>query len=257
MPDDVTALFEEELGRRGVSFSPDDEPGCYKVQHGGSKLFVSLSNLTRKYGRDPDNAHVANFVDTVLGARFDALPWEQVRASVLFCLEPTDYTEPPDFHTAISGRVDRVPVHLDASQAAITWITPWMLKDWKVTIEAVEAAALDNLAAALARATVEHKNIDGVELGHFTTELPFKTALILAPNLKEIVSPTLGWPLHAVMPDRDFVYLWAAKHETFFNRVGRVVVKEFTTAPYPLTTELFEIGDGGIAAIGAFPVETA
>jgi hypothetical protein len=57
-----------------------------------------------------------------------------------------------------------------------------------------------------------------------------------------------------VIPNRDFLYVWAAQHRDFIHRVGKVVVREFTTSPYPLITEVFEIGDAGIAAIGAFPV---
>jgi len=88
-----------------------------------------------------------------------------------------------------------------------------------------------------------------VRLGIIETDLAFKTALI-----REVVSPTLGWPLLAVVPDRDFIYLWPAQHWGFIHRVGEVVVGELTTSPYTLSTEAFEIGDAGIEAIGAFPV---
>lgn len=69
-------------------------------------------------------------------------------------------------------------------------------------------------------------------LGFIETSLPFKTALLLAPNFKQIISPALGWPLYAIAPDRDFLYLWAASRSDFIQRVGGVVVREFTTAPY-------------------------
>jgi hypothetical protein len=135
--------------------------------------------------------------------------------------------------------------HLSPSQ-------PEMLEKWRVARDEVETAALGNLAAALANASIEYKDIDGVRLGFVGTTLPFKSALTLAPNLRDVVSPILGWPLHAVVPDRDFLYLWDARHRTFLHRVGGVVVKEFAAAPYPLTTEVFEIRDDGITAIRAF-----
>jgi hypothetical protein len=112
--------------------------------------------------------------------------------------------------------------------------------------------AAKNLAAALNNATVQHKDIDGVQLGHWGTTLPFKTALLLAPNLKEVVAPRLGWPLYAVMPDRDFLFLWDSQQRDFIGRVGRVVIDEFTQAPYPISTEVFGVSDSGIKAIGAF-----
>jgi hypothetical protein len=59
----------------------------------------------------------------------------------------------------------------------------------------------------------------------------------------------------AVAPDRDFLYLWAARHTDFVHRVGKGVVREYLKASYPLSTEVYEINDEGIRAVGAFPVE--
>ncbi len=256
MPGTAASLFEQELTRRGVPFSFDQETGRYKVQHEGLELFVSLDNVTRNYERDHDSAHITGFVDAVLAAPADCPSWEDAKPSILFCLEPSDYQQPPEIRTAVSGHVDRVPVYYNEQEGTISWITPAQIGDWGVTRDETEATALGNLAAVLKDAAIEHSDIDGVTLGFIRTALPFKSALILAPNLKEIAAPLLGWPLLAVIPDRDFVFLWAAKHDGFVNRVGSMVVKEFSAAAYPLTTEVFEIGDEGIAAIGAFPVET-
>jgi hypothetical protein len=255
MSDPVAALFEQELGRRGVPFRVDSASARYVVPHEGVEKFVSLGNLAREYARDRDPSRVSRFIDTVLTARQDHVSWNDARPSILLCLEPSDHVEPPAFRTPVSDRVDQVPVHFNAATGAISWITPRMLDDWRVTLEDIKPVALTNLSGALTTAKIEHRDIDGVRLGYVGTALPFKSALILAPNLKEVVSPVCGWPLHAVVPDRDFLYVWAAQHTDFIARVGRVVVDEFTAAPYPLTTEVFEIGDAGISAIGAFPVD--
>jgi hypothetical protein len=82
--------------------------------------------------------------------------------------------------------------------------------------------------------------------------LPFKSPLLLAPNLKSLVAEVIGWPLYAAVPDRDFVYVWSSKHAEFAERVGAVVLEQYAASPYPLSTEVFEIGDGGMTAIGAF-----
>ena len=57
----------------------------------------------------------------------------------------------------------------------------------------------------------------------------------------------------AVAPDRDFLYVWAAKHDKFVNRVGRTTVEEYSKASYPLSTEVYSVSDGGITVIGEFP----
>jgi hypothetical protein len=254
MSDVVAMLFERELRRKGVLFRFDDESQRYVVQLEGRDLWVSLDNLARAYQGDREEAHVVRFVDAVLTTRSEMQSWQAVQSSILFSLEPSDYADPPDFRTPISRRVDRVPVLIEPSMATIAWVTPRMLECWQVSLADVEAEASRNLAAALAAAKLECRDVDGVRVGFVSTPLPHKSALILAPNVKEVVSPALGWPLHAVTPDRNFLYLWAAHHQEFLGRVGRVVVDEFVKSPYPITTEVFEIGDGGIKAVGAFPV---
>lgn len=256
MADPLALLFEQELTRRDIAFRLDEASGRYVIRHAGLDLFVGLDNLRRDYERDRDSSRIARFLDSVL-----AMPgggresWEEAQANVLFCLEPSGYVEPPELRTALSDLVDRVPVHWDTSRNTISWIVQGMLDDWRVSLANLTAVASGNLARALAEAAIEHRDIDGMRLGWLTSELPFKTALMLAPNLKQVLSPALGWPLLAVAPDRDFLYLWDAGHEAMIQRVGGVVVKEFKTAAYPLSTEVFKIDDEGISAVGAFPVE--
>ena len=74
---------------------------------------------------------------------------------------------------------------------------------------------------------------------------------ILAPNLQEVASRVLGWPLLAVIPDRDFLYLWAAQRGISRAASGGWWSGSSRARP-PITTEVFEIGDDGIRAIGAF-----
>ena len=252
----VSVLFERELTRRGVSFSFDNESARYRIEHQGGRLLVSLDNLARAYNRDRDQSRIASFVDAMLGSRFESRPWPEAQPSILFALEPSDHVEPSDLRTPLSKQVDRVPVvyTLDASPETITWITQSMLDGWNISLAQLETTASANLAAALAAAKVAHTDIGGVRLGIIETDLACKPALILAPNRREVVSATLGWPLFAVIPDRDFLYLWGAQHRDFVHRIGGVVVREFTNSPYPLTTEVFETGEAGIVATGAFPV---
>jgi hypothetical protein len=249
----VESLFEKELSRRGVQFRRELETGRYFFTQ-QAEILVSLENLKRECGRDFDASLVVKFVDSVLSASFASQSWEEVRHSILFCLEPTDYLERPELRTSISNRVDRVPVQFDPAKGTIVWVTRTMLDEWEVSLKEVEAAAADNLAATLAGATVRHQDIDGVRLASFETALPFKSAMIVAPNLKEVISPVLGWPLYAVIPDRSFLYLWSTQHTDFIERVGAVVVDEFTKSPYPITTEVLEISDGAIKAVADFPI---
>lgn len=120
------------------------------------------------------------------------------------------------------------------------------------SIDAASGRHAIDLERALSEATLETSDVDGVGLGFISTSLPFKAALLLAPNLKKVMEERLGWPLLAVAPDRDFVDQWAARHTEFAGRLGEIVVREHAAAPYPISTEIFELSDQGARAIGAF-----
>lgn len=250
----IQTQFEEELRRRGFSFSIDAESGRHAVEIGGGRMLVSLDNLQRDVASDGDVGRVARFVDAVVasaGASEAAVSADQL----YWCLEPSDYEERADYRVAMSDCVDRVLVHLSGDGRLVTWVTPSMLDSLGLSEADAGARAFTNLGRAMSEASVESQAIDGVQLGFVGTSLPFKASLILAPNLREVVGAVLGWPLMAVVPDRDFLYLWAARHTNFVQRVGHVVVREYSQASYPISTEVYEITDQAIRAIGEFPKE--
>jgi hypothetical protein len=87
------------------------------------------------------------------------------------------------------------------------------------------------------------------------TELPSKASLLLAPALRERIEDVIGWPVLAVAPDHDFVYLWNASRRDLITGMGAVVTREHARAPHPLSTEIFQIGDS-VQAIGAYAAAT-
>jgi hypothetical protein len=98
--------------------------------------------------------------------------------------------------------------------------------------------------------------IDGVALGMLATSFPSKASLLLAPSLASVVAGLVGWPVLAVEPDRDLVYLWDARHHHFIGRLGAIVARENARAPYPLSAEVFKIGET-LRAVGTYAPLTA
>jgi hypothetical protein len=244
----VRTMFETELRQRSINFTIDPASGRHAVETRTGSSLVNLDNLERDVAQDGDVGRISRFVDAILatdqGMSPERLYWN---------LEPNDYKEPADFRVAVSDKVDRVLVHLSADGRLIDWVTPAMLESLAMSKIDASNAAFANLAKALAEATFHSQDIDGIQLAMIGSKLPFKAALILAPNIKEVLGNKVGWPLLAVLPDRNFLYMWAARHAEFVNRVGAVVVREYSRASYPISTEVFEIADNGIRAIGAFP----
>lgn len=245
--------FEAELARRGCEFAWDPASQRYVIEIGGGTMQVSLDNLIRDVTADRDEAQVAHFVDAVIAST--RLRHQPPSADNLYwSLEPGDYVEPPEYRHPVTDLVDRVLVHLSPDQRLISWATTPLLERLGLSESAASRRAFANLAGQLAAAELQVQEVHSVRLGILATRLPFKTALLLAPNLKDVTADKLGWPLLAIAPDRDFLYLWPAAHPDFAGRVGPVVVREFTRSSYPLSTEVYELSDTGLRAIGAFPV---
>ena len=248
----IRALFEDELHQRGLPFSIDAESGRHTIEIGGGSMLVSIDNLQRDVASDGDTGRVSRFLDALLASprvSDGTLSAEQLYWS----LEPNNYEEHADVRVAISDHVDRVLVYLSVDPPVITWVTHAMLDSLGLSESAAGARAFVNIGCALSKATLEFLDIDGVKLGFIGTALPFKASFLLAPNLREVVEDLLGWPIMAVVPDRDFLYLWEARHTDFVQRVGDVVVREYSQASYPISTEVYEITDQKIRAIGEFP----
>jgi len=145
-------------------------------------------------------------------------------------------------------------VHADPGTALIRWITPRVLSELGLSAGEASERAWSNLDAALQRAAqVTTGPVDGITLLGFAADLPSSASLLLAPSLREAVSDVTGWPVLAVAPDRDFVYVWNAGHRELLARLGGVVVRAHARAPYPLSTEVFQISDT-IRAIGSYPL---
>jgi hypothetical protein len=109
------------------------------------------------------------------------------------------------------------------------------------------------MAALVRAATVNTTPIDEHTLGMLATDrTAFKAALLFSPHLKEVVAPVLGWPLFAVLPCRDFVYLLNQKDRDLLGRMGHVAAREYDQSGYPLSLEVFEITDQGSRAVFEF-----
>jgi hypothetical protein len=250
-PRRVEVLFEQELRRRGLSLRIDPESARYVVPWDGLNLYIALDNLERTLAESHDEACVAEFADVVFKPR-EVLSWQTASARVFELLESNDHLETPPFRSPISKRLDRVLALWEGGGTA-RWVFPGMLEEWGVDLEAVKSAARRNLATTLTEADICWNDYSGARLGYFGTLLPCKAALMTAANLKQIAAPALGWPLLAVIPAQDFLLLWDASRRDLMLELGALVVNQFTQSAYPLTTEVFEISDQGISAIGDFP----
>lgn len=245
------AIFEAELTKRGVSFS-SDSVGLYNVRTDLGTRMVNLENIQRNFQRDHDPEAVERFVDQVLST-FELPSWDKARSLVYFSAEPSDYDFRDTIRYQISDRVTKVLVLTDIDESKITWLTPKDLATWGVTKDQVENAASANLSQLLNGKRLEIEEIDKVKLAMLPVDSVFKASIIFSPNFKSFVTTELQWPVLAVIPCRDFIYILSKKDKSLLNRIGAVVQREYRESGYPITTEVLLISDKGIEAIGEFP----
>jgi hypothetical protein len=245
-------LFEEELRKRAIGFVYTRD-GRYEIDaEGGGKVLLSLDNVSRDYERDGDPGRIVRFVDTALGVFSPLPPWRESRSRIYWSAEPCS-SEGLDevLCEKITGKVCRVLV-LAVEPGRIRWLTSKCLESWRVDLEHVRTAAGANLDDLLGEGRLHVEASDGLKLGMLEIDSAFKASLIFAPKFKGFVEADLGWPVLAVIPCRDFIYVFP-EGDSVLGRLGGVVQEEFRKSAYPITTEVLRISDEGIEAIGHFP----
>ncbi|MDX1930793.1 MAG: hypothetical protein SFV81_29990 [Pirellulaceae bacterium] len=248
-------LFQLELAKRNLSFTIADD-GRYNIQIGDVNAVFSLENVRRNYERDHDADAISRFAMQLDVDMFEDIPaWESVKSHARFSIEPADYETGFDdtLHEIVNDELVKVFVFTPPDGSRISWITESMLSDWNVSRETVVSQANLNMSRLVAETQLEIEVIDGVKLGMLSTnETPFKASLILSEGFRKLVSPSHGWPVYAVAPTRDFVYIVPCANRDFLGRLGAVVLREYNESGHPVTADVLEVGDDGVTAIGSF-----
>jgi hypothetical protein len=241
-------LFQAELTRRGATWSIAADGRCI-VSVGSMQILVSLDNLDRHLAvESADGGAVAAFTAGV----FAAAELSPVTADGLYWFaEPNDYDVLAEIRAPVSARLDRVLVHVTGDGGLIRWVARAHLNQVGLTVADATDRAWANLDRAVHQAQVTTGEIAGAAVAMLATELPSKASLLLAPALREVAEEVIGWPVLAVAPDRDFVFLWNAGRRDLIAGMGGMVHREFGRAPYPLSMEVFQISDS-LRAIGAY-----
>jgi hypothetical protein len=245
-------LFLAELAAHEIVPEELDDGG-YRIVLGAMTLTINLENKGREFDETGDETVLKHFVETILQHKA-ILPqsWDSARDHLFFAAEPSDHEFKDTCRQQVSDQVSLVLVYLAEPGQHIVWMTPSMLAQLGASREVAEAHAADNLVRLLAETPIETTEVDGHWLGMLATHSPLKASLIFAKNLREKAEPLLGWPLLAVIPNRDFAYLIPESAQSLFPRIAQVVIGEYTKRGYPISTEVFKIDSEKVVAVGEF-----
>jgi hypothetical protein len=244
---DVATLFLRDMAARGIPVTVRED-GQYEFRQGSGASAISLENLSREFDRDRDPGRVRRFVDSILTA--PVIPsWADARKGLTFAIEPADHDFGDTVREPVSDSVFRILVYLNEQGNQLMWVSDGLLKQWGQTRAAAEEVAANNLAELLRNAPLVLDELDGRTYGTFAIRSPFKAALPLAPNFRAVVGAKLGWPLYALIPSRDFVYVFAEKDQPLLGVLGRAAAEEFENGAYPVSRDVFRLSDEGLAAV--------
>jgi len=253
--DSLIQTFESQLIERGVEFKVLDD-GRYEIVRDARQMTVALDNLSRQYSMDQDIAAVSRFLDSLL-AEIALLPeWQDARSAVFPMIEGVDvYIEDDTITKTLSDEARLIPVYFNEIAGTLRFLRESDVEKWGVTQDELWEAAESSLDKIMQATEVTYLDANDLQLGVIEAHEPHKTSLIRAPSLRSKIEDILGWPIYAVAPSRGFVFLVSKSDADQLGRVGASVIKEFKSAEYPISTEVWEISDTGIEAIGSFPTD--
>lgn len=248
--------FKSQIERKGMKIDSVDETGLIYISQGELTLKISLDNVRRNFERDNETTHISDLVATLVSYSTE-LPekWADVKEDIYISLFPSDFDFNDFLNKPITDEFSKIYVH--SGDTKISWIAKSDLTRWGITESDLEKQANNNADRLLIQTPLLYDTIEHRKLGMIEQEnTALKGALLFAPAMKEKVKKDFGFPFYAVIPVRDFCYIFSEQDFAFFSqRIGKVVVEEYKQSGYPISTEILKFTDRGVEVVGKYPVE--
>jgi hypothetical protein len=248
--------FKSQIESKGMKIDSVDELGLIYISKGEQTSRISLDNLRKDYERDKDKKLISDFVQVLLSYSVE-LPkeWMDVKEDIYISLFPSDFDFKDFLHEPVTDEISKV--YVVNYEDKLSWITKDDIAKWGITEAELNSQAEKNADDLLEQATISFDTIENRKLGLIETEeVTLKGALLFAPTMKEKVASDFGFPFYAVIPVRDFCYLFSVQDFDFFSeRIGKVVVHEYQKSSYPITTEILKFTDNGVEVVGKYSID--
>ena len=248
--------FKTQIENKGMKIDSVDEKGLIHISQGELVLQISLDNVRRNYKRDKDETHISDLAETIVSYTI-AIPekWEDAKGDIYISLFPNDFDFHDILHEQITDEFSRIFIH--RGNGKISWVTKDDIEKWNVTEKELDIQANSNANKLLTQTPISIDIVENRKLGLIDAEYSsLKGALLFAPTMKEKVMADFGFPFYAVIPVRDFCYIFSEQDFDYFSaRLGNVVVEEYKQSGYPITTEILKFTVEGVKAVGKYSVE--
>lgn len=252
--DFVFEKFKTELEKNGLKIASIDKEDFIHIDIDGEDLKISLENTRRNYERDSDESHITDLVKTILSYSSKIPDWEKSKDNIYIQLFPNDFDFQNFIHEKVTDEFSKV--YVVSENEKLSWISKDDLEEWKITeLDLIKQANL-NADKLLERTEINFETIENRKLGLVEVQnTSLKGSLLFASKMKEKLKVDFGFPFYAVIPVRDFCYIFSEKDFDFFStRIGKIVVEEYQNSGYPITTEILKFSESGITSVGKYPI---
>lgn len=168
-------------------------------------------------------------------------------------LFPNDIDFDDMIHKKVTDEFSKV--YMLSSDTNQIFLSKDNLEKWNITEKDLDIQSNYNADNLLSKSTLSFDTIENRKLGIINVDNEtLKPALLFAPTMREKVKKDFSFPFYAVIPVRDFCYIFSEKDFDFFSgRLGDVVADEYKQSGYPITTEVLRFTDKGVEAVGQYP----
>lgn len=255
MHDELFDRFENRLEDLGLLVDKVDENGLIHIDVGEKTLRISLDNIRKSFDQDGTFDHLDNLIDSIHSYLMEVpIPdWEKIKDRVYFSLYPSNHDFSDFINESVTSDFNKCYLHYDDKQ--YKWINKQKLETWNIDEATFKEHVNINMNILLEESKIETMILEnGATVAFFDTKInELKSALLMSSNLKQKISPILGWPIFSVLPVCDFCYMFSSlDKDILIDALGATVVKEYKESGYEITKEIIEISDSGIEAIGKY-----
>ena len=250
--DVVFNKFKIQLENKGLTIDSIDKDGFILINVEESELKVSLDNIRRNYERDNDDSYITDLVNTIVSHSSKKEDWENIKDKIYVQFFPNDF----EFENLIYEKVTNEfsKVFMLNNNNNFSFISDDDLIDWNLDLEELKNQVDLNLNTFLDKVQIEIEDVDNHKLGMIhVEEVWLKSACLFSSKIKDLVKNNIGFPFYAVIPVRDFCYIFGEQDFGYFSeRLGSVVVEEYEKSGYPITTEILKFSETGVEAMGKY-----
>ena len=250
--DVVFNKFKTQLKNKGLTIDSIDKDGFILINIEETELKVSLENVRRNYERDNDDSYITDLVNTIVSHSSKKEDWENIKDKIYVQFFPNDF----EFENLVYEKVTNEfsKVFMVNTNNNFSFISDDDLIDWKLDLDALKNQVNLNLDTFVDKIQIEVEDVDNHKLGMINIEeVWLKSACLFSSKIKNLVKSNIGFPFYAVIPVRDFCYIFGEQDfEYFSERLGSVVVEEYEKSGYPITTEILKFSETGVKAMGKY-----